>query len=83
MSDYFTKKNEGREFGPAPSEAIEWLIVQNSHDVNGVTECAVVRAKTAFLAWEEASKVIRNFNKQSCQCFPKPRLIIVGERVLV
>lgn len=73
MSNYFSNKND-KEFGPGPSQEQEWLIVQNPHDINGVTQCAVVRGKTAFVAWEEAEKLIPNFSKQHCQCFPNPVL---------
>jgi hypothetical protein len=81
MSEYFKNKNDGREFGPGPLDTIEWLIIQDPGDIDGVSQCVVLRAKTAYLAWEEASKYIQGFNKQSCQCFPRPKLVIVGEKI--
>lgn len=71
MSNYFTKNNT-IEVGPGPTEAIEWLIVQDSKNINGVTQCAVVKAQTAFFALQEAEKLIPEFKKQDCVCYPSP-----------
>jgi hypothetical protein len=72
MSDFFKNKNDGREFGLELTDVKSWLVVQNGHDINGTTQCAVVSGKTAFEAWQQAEKLIPNFRKQDCQCFPNP-----------
>ena len=77
MSDFFTKQNK-TEHGPGPTEEIEWLVVQEPKDINGITQCATVRAKTAYFALREAEKLIENINKQDCICFPNPSLRIKG-----
>lgn len=75
MSNYFTKNNTS-EHGPGPTEEIEWLVVQDPKDINGITKCATVRAKTAYQAMREAEKLINDLNKQDCVCYPNPVLRI-------
>lgn len=75
MSDYFKKMNDGREFGVAHNGEIEWLIVQKEPDTTGVSQCAVVKASTAYQAWELAAALIKDFRKQDCLSFPNPKLI--------
>lgn len=74
MSDYFTRKNK-IEFGPGPTKEIEWIVLQNPKLIEGTTQCAIVKAKTAYLAWEKAASIIDNFDKQCCQCFPNPKIL--------
>lgn len=76
MSNYFTKNNTV-EVGPGPTEEIEWLVVQDPKDINGITKCVTVRAKTAYFALREAEKLIENINKQDCVCYPNPCLRIM------
>lgn len=73
MSDYFTRHNT-IEVGPGPVNEIEWMVIQKPSENLGITECAVVKARTAYLAWEKAARIIPNFCKQSCYCFPNPTL---------
>lgn len=73
MSDYFTKQNT-KEFGPGPDKEIEWLIIQDPKCWQGISQCAVVKAKHFHQAWEKAEKLIPNFRKQDCICFPNPHL---------
>ena len=75
MSDYFKRMNKA-EFGPGPTQEIEWIIIQKPFENLGVTHCATVKAKTAYLAWEKAAKIIPGFDKQTCYCFPNPKLIV-------
>ena len=75
MSDYFSKRNNGLEFGPGPTEEIEWLIVQHPGTVTGISQAVVVRTKTAYLAWDKAATMITDFRKQDCYCYPNPKLI--------
>lgn len=73
MSNFFSKQNKA-EFGPGPVSEIEWLVVQDPKDINGITKCATVKAKTAYYALREAEKLIENINKQDCICYPNPVL---------
>lgn len=79
MSEYFTRKNT-KEFGPAPNGDIEWMIVQSPFYSTDITECAIVKAKTAYLALEIASTLINNLDKQACKCYPNPKLIFQGDK---
>lgn len=79
MSDYFKRMNT-KEVGPGPTEEIEWLIVQKNTEGLEVTNCVVVKAKLAYVAWEKAASMIENFDKQTCYCFPNPKLIIEGAK---
>ncbi len=60
MSDYFTKQNKA-EFGPPPVGNI-WMVVDQSE---GTTKVAVVTAHTAFLARQEAAKLIHNLSNSA------------------
>lgn len=78
MSDYFKRMNK-EEFGPGPIDEIEWLVIQNTSEHLGQTNCVVVKAKLAYIAWEKAAKMIPNFDKQTCYCFPNPKLTFEGK----
>lgn len=75
MSDFFTKQNK-TEHGPGPINEIEWLVVQDPKDINGITQCVALRAKTAYYAMQEAEKYIKDMNRQNCVCYPNPKLMI-------
>lgn len=74
---YFTNKNTS-EVGPGPTNEIEWLIVENLNDINGVTRCAVVRARTAYFAMNKAESIINDMQRQKCTCYPSPVLKFEG-----
>ena len=67
MSDFFTKKNNGVEFGPGPSETVMWMIVDPVNE--NLTKVCYVRAKTAFQALQEASKYMEDISNKAV-CYP-------------
>lgn len=73
VSNYFSKQNTS-EFGPGPQKEIEWLVVEESDDINGITRCVVVKAKTYYFAVCAAETVVQDLNRQKVKVYPNPLL---------
>jgi hypothetical protein len=73
MSEYFKNKSDGREFGPAPTGYILYLVVE---DIPGrplrETRMCYVTAKTGFEAREIARRTIPDFVDSGFVCYPNP-----------
>jgi hypothetical protein len=68
MSEFFKNKNTS-EFGPAPSDEVSWLVIENSLDLQQISRYCVVNAKTYYLAMQEAQKKIPDLNMSTSHVF--------------
>ena len=75
MSEFFSKQNKA-EFGPGPVNKINWIIIEPASDVNGETRCAIVNAKTAYFALNDAQTLFHDLDRQKCICYPGPNVKI-------